>query len=201
MPQLRDLCLAPMLFTLTIWKRCVGKYSLSSPCPLLLNILFNPDIPDSLSYSRRLPWTQAGVFQRCHLVHPVTHIFLSFSDLQSKLQILKSLFYSYLQIKHFLSVRSPDLSLAKPTNFELLCTQGPYESHLISSIYKILYEAIALTDSSHSYISKWVCILQQTISLSDWGRIWESSSKVSRCMLQKETAYKIIMFWNRTPDI
>lgn len=104
-------------------------------CPLMLNVLFNPDIPDSLSYTRMLPWTQAGVFQLYHLAHPVTRVLLSLSDLQSKLQIPKSLFYSYLQIKYFLSVRSPGLSLAKPTSFKLLCTQDPYEHHLITSIY------------------------------------------------------------------
>lgn len=47
MPQLRSVCLAMMLFALLIWKRCSSRYSLSSPCSPFVNILFNPDIPDS----------------------------------------------------------------------------------------------------------------------------------------------------------
>lgn len=87
MPHFRSLCLAPMLFTLSICKRWYEKYSLSSPCPLLLNILFNPDIPDRLSYNCMLPWTHAGVFQLCHLVLLLTHTLLSFAGLQSRYQV------------------------------------------------------------------------------------------------------------------
>lgn len=174
---------------------------LSFPCPPLLNVLYNLDIPDSLSYNRILPWTQAGVFQLRHLVHPVTRTLLTFTDLQSKYQVPKSLFYSYLQIKHFFfSAKCPSLSLDKPTGFELMCVQRPYEPHLISAIYKILHEATPLTESSHSYMSRRSHTLQQSISLSDWDKIWESASKVSRCVAQRETAFKILIFWYRTPD-
>lgn len=89
-------------------------------------MLFNPDIPDSLSYERRLPWIQAGVFQLWHLVNPVTLRFMSFSDLQVKHQVPKKLLYSYLQFKHYFSIKSPSLSLEKPTTFELLCANVPY---------------------------------------------------------------------------
>lgn len=148
MLQLRSICLAPMLFTLSIWKRCSEHYSLSFPCPPLLNVLFNPDIPDSLSYDRMLAWTQAGIFQLRQLVNPVIQHFLSFSDLK-KHQSPKTLFYSYLQFRHFFSSRSPSLSpslsLEKPSDFELLCARGPYEPQLISAIYKIQHEAIPTT--------------------------------------------------------
>lgn len=70
--------------------------SLSSPFPLLLNVLFILDILDSLSYNCMLPWTQAGFFQLCPLVHPLTHEFLPFTDLQSKRQITKNIFYFLL---------------------------------------------------------------------------------------------------------
>lgn len=62
MVHLWGLCLHPMLFTLSIWKKCSQQFSLSFPCPPLLNMLFNPDIPDSLSYTQMYPWTQAGIW-------------------------------------------------------------------------------------------------------------------------------------------
>lgn len=48
---------------------------------------------------------------------------------------------------------------------------------------------------------KWSQILQHDISLLDWESIWVSTSKISRCVSHKETAYKIIMFWYRTPAL
>lgn len=129
MPQLRSLCLAPMLFTLAIWKRCAERFSLSSKC----SPLFNPGIPDGLSYTRMLPWTQAGMFQLRHLVHPATRKLMSFSDLQTKYELPTSLLYSYIQFKHFFHSNSPLLSLEKPTDFETLCANGPYEPKQISS--------------------------------------------------------------------
>lgn len=47
---------------------------------------------------------------------------------------------------------------------------------------------------------KWSHILQRPISLGEWGKIWDSTSKVSRCVAQRETAYKILMSWYMTPD-
>lgn len=63
-------------------------------------------------------------------------------------------------------------------------------------IYKILHDS----ESTHTYLKKWSHILQQPISLEDWGKIWESTSRTSRCVVQKETALKILLFWYRTPD-
>lgn len=54
---------------------------------------------------------------------------------------------------------------------------------------------------THNYMKKWSRILQRPISLLDWGKIWESASKFSRCVVQKETAIKILLFWYRTPDL
>lgn len=107
MPQLRSLCLTSMLFTLSIWKRCLERYSLSSPGLLFLNVLFNPDIPDGLSYVRILPWTQAGIFHLRQLVYPVTRSVLSFVDLQAKHQIPTSLLYFYMHFKIFSSLNLP----------------------------------------------------------------------------------------------
>lgn len=87
-----------------------------------------------------------------------------------------------------------------PTEFELLCSKGPYEPHLILSIYKILHTAPPLIEHSHAYMRKWSRVLQWPISLGDWGKIWGSTSKVSRYVAQKETAYKILMFCYRIPD-
>lgn len=47
----------------SIWKYFSNRFSLSSTCPPLLKVLVKPDIPNNLSYSRLLPWTQAAVFQ------------------------------------------------------------------------------------------------------------------------------------------
>lgn len=163
--QLRSICLGPMLFSLAIWKKCSRQFSLASPCPLLLNVLLNPDIPDSLSYSRMLPWTQAGIFQLWNIVHPLTHTLLPFEELQKKHQIPKQLFYSYLQIRHYFASKSSTLSLDRPTLFELLCAQGPYQTHLITDIYKFLHNATSITDTFHSYMQKWSQLVNRSISL------------------------------------
>lgn len=199
MPQLRSLCLAPMFFTLAIWKRCSDRYSLSSPCSPLINILFNADIPDSLSYDRMLHWVWAGIFQLRQLVNPATRHLLTFIDLQEQHQIPKTLFYSYLQIRHFFTTKSPTLTLDKPIDFKMLCAKGPYEPQLISTIYKILHEATPLKVDSHHYMRRWSQILQYDIFLLAWDCIWESTSKISRCVTHKESTYKILLFWYRTP--
>lgn len=72
-PILKRMCLSPMLFTMSIWCKCALKYTLSSPCPPLSNILFNPVLPDSLSFGCMLPWMQTPLFQLRNLVHPVNH--------------------------------------------------------------------------------------------------------------------------------
>lgn len=198
--QLRKICLNPMLFTLSIWKKCSGKFSLTSHCSPLINITFNPYIPDSLSYEAMLPWTKAGIFQLRHIVHPITRKILTFSELQSKHGITRNLFYSFLQIQHFFSKKLPQLTLSIPTQFELTCSRGPHEPGLISTIYKILQETPPLTEHTHAYMRKWSHILDRPIALQEWREIWEATSKVSRCVTHKETADKVCMFWYRTPD-
>lgn len=110
----------------------------------------------------------------------------------------KNFFYSFLQIKDFFTTRTPQTTLDIPTDFELLCSRGPYESHLFSYIYKILHATPSITEQSHSYMWKWSHILHRLISLDEWRKIWDVTSKVSRCVAQKKTAYKILMFWYRT---
>lgn len=39
------------------------------------------------------------------------------------------------------------------------------------------------------------------MSLPQWGRIWNSTSKISRCVVQRATAFQILLFWYRTPEI
>lgn len=188
MPQLRGLCLAPML------------YSLSSPCSPLINLFFNPDIPDSLSYDQMLHWTGAGSFQLRHLVNPASRHLLTFTDLQKQHQFPKTCLYAYLQFRHFFTSKAPALSLDKPTNFEILCANGPYEPHLISTIYTILHEVKPLKIDSHHYMKRWSQTLQHDITLLDWENIWESTAKISRCVAHKESTYKILLFWYKTPE-
>lgn len=168
--HLRSLCLNPMV-TLSIWKKSLHYFSLSSPCTPLLNVLFNPEISDSLSYSRMYPWSQAGIFQLRNLVHPLTHRLYSFAELQHKFQIPKQLFYTYLQFKHYFSSKSSTITLEKHTPFELLCAQGPNQTHLILSIYQYLHNAHPLHNTSYSYMNKWSQILQRSITLPQWQKI------------------------------
>lgn len=147
-----------------------------------------------------LHWTGAGIFQLRHLVNPATRHLLPFVDLQKQYQIPKTLFYSYLQFRHFFATKSPTLSLDKPSDFEMLCAKGPYEPQLISTIYRILHEANPLKVDSHHYMKKWTPLLQHDISLLDWESIWESTSRISRCVAHKESAYKILLSWYKTPE-
>lgn len=50
-------------------------------------------------------------------------------------------------------------------------------------------------------MQKWSQILQRPIFLPQWQKIWETVSKSSRCIEQRETVYKIIFFWYRTPAV
>lgn len=74
------------------------------------------------------------------------------------------------------------MTLDKPTPFELLCAQGPYQTH-------------------HLYMQRLSLVTQHPIALPQWQKIWEAISKSSRCVEQRETAYKILFFWYRTPEI
>lgn len=169
LPQLRSILLGPMLFTLSIWKRCSERFSLSSLCPPFSSVLFNPEIPDSLSFEWMLPWTQAGVFHLRHLVNPVTCRCTSFFQI-SKWNT-RSLRH-YLQFKHYFSIKSLSLSLEKHTSFELLCVNGPYEPQLILSIYKILHNAVPLTDSTHKYIFLFILTHFLWMGRGTMGGIW-----------------------------
>lgn len=51
--------------------------------------------------------------------------------------IFPNVFYFTCRLSIFYWSLSPSLTLAKPTHFEYICTQGPYQQHLISSLYKI----------------------------------------------------------------
>lgn len=110
------------------------------------------------------------------------------------------MFYSYLHFKHYLATLSPSLTLPKPIAFELICSQGPHQLYLISVIYQLLHEASPLTGDLHTYMRKWSHIVQQPITLSCWDKILSSTSKVSRCVAQRETAFKVLLFWYRTPE-
>lgn len=147
--------IAPLLFTMSIWQRCVQKYSLSSPCPLLSNILFNPVLPDSLSLGRMWPWLQASLFQLLSLLHHLTRRLQTFATLQDKFGIPHNSLYFYIQVKHFFQSMSPFLTIDKPTPFEHICADGPHQLHLVSSIYHILHEATLITEDRHLYMRKW----------------------------------------------
>ena len=55
--------------------------------------------------------------------------------------------------------------------------------------------------NAHLYMRKWSQVLQHDISLLDWERVWRHTSRISRCVAHKESAYKVLMHWYRTPDI
>lgn len=142
-PRQLDLCLASMLFTLKIWRTCSTKFSLSLPRPPLSNVLFNPLIQDSLSTARVEPWALATLFQLHHFVHPVTRRLLAFKDLQAKYLIPKHVFFSYLQIKYYLSVSSPIASTAQIHYFCIyMCSRSTFTTfnilHIKSSMKSLL---------------------------------------------------------------
>lgn len=120
-----------------------------------------------------LPWAQGTLFQLHHLVHALSHGLHTFEDL--KYHISKHMFFSYLKFKH--SSLSTSLPLDRPTKFEYVCTQDPYQLSLICTTYNIFHEAIPLSEVSHSYMSKLAHILQQIIPLTHWKKIWASASK------------------------
>lgn len=138
-----------------------------------------------------LPWTQAVIFQLRNKVLPLTYILLPFDKIQRKHKIPKQLFYSYLQFKHYFASKSSNLALNKPTSFELLCAQDPYQTCLISDIYRSLHDATPLIDKYHSYMQKWSQLIKRPIPLPLWQNI---------CVEQRETTYKIF-FWYRTAEI
>lgn len=170
--------------------------SLPPPC----NILSNPVLPDSLAFGRLLPWLQTPLFQLRNLVHPVSCKFHTFATLQEKFSIPQNLFYFYLQIRHFFHSLSPTLTLDVPTPFEHLCAEGPHQLHLISSIYHILHESTQVLPETHLYMRKWSVLLGRSIPMKLWAKIWVSTFKSSKCVAQRETAVKILMFWYRTPE-
>lgn len=120
--------------------------------------------------------------------------------LQAKSQIICYSHLFYLQITHYLASLSPSLTLTKPTKFKVICSQGPYQTRLISDIYRLLQENLPLSLVPHSYMSKWSLLTQQQISPLQWAKIWTSTSKISRCVAQRETAYKVLFFWYRNYD-
>lgn len=50
-------------------------------------------------------------------------------------------------------------------------------------------------------MQKWAKIILTPLSLPQWQRIWDSISKASRCVEQRETPFKILMFWYRTLEV
>lgn len=94
------------LFTLQVWCAASRWYSLSSPCPPLSNVFFNPLIPNSTSFGHWAPWTQATLLQPRHFVHPISRNIFSFGELQAKHQSI-ILFLSSNLIFFFIPVFLP----------------------------------------------------------------------------------------------
>ncbi|PIO11108.1 hypothetical protein AB205_0076050, partial [Aquarana catesbeiana] len=188
-----------MALTLTIWRNCLKRYPLMSSCSPLVNVLLNPLIPDSMSLGRIFPWINVHLFQLRNLVHPITRKLHSFDALREKFDLPPHFFHFYLQVRHFFHSKSPSLTLDKPTTFEHLCAQGPNQLHLISCIYRILHEPTPITETLHHYMCKWSQLVGRPVTIQMWDRIWSSTFKSSKCVTQRETTIKILMFWYRTP--
>lgn len=142
-----------------------------------------------------------SLFQLQNLVHPITWRLHTFDTLCEKFDIPSHLFHFYLQVRHFFFSKFPTLTLDKPTTFEYLCTQGPHQLHLISSIHRILHESTPLTETTHHYMRRWSHLLSRPVTVQMWDRIWSSIFKSSKCVTQRETSIKILMFWYEIPDI
>lgn len=168
--------------------------------PLMI-VLFNPSISYNLSLRHILPWANASLFQLCNLVHPISCRLHTFDTLRDKLNIPSQLFYFYLHIRHFFHSQSLLLTLEKPTTFEYLCAQDPHQLHLVSSIHRILHESTPLTEFTHLYMRRWAQLLGKPISSQLWDRIWSSTFKSSKCVLQRETSIKVLMLLYKTPEV
>lgn len=171
-----------MNFTLAIWRKCLKNFPLISPCPPLMNILFNPSIPNSLSLGRVFPWINASLFQLRNLVHPISRRLHTFDTLREKFEIPAHLFHFYLQVRHLFHSHSPLLTLDKPITFEYLCAQGPQQLHIISSIHHILHESTPLTETTRLYMRRWTQLIGRPIPLQLWDRMWSSIFKSSKCV-------------------
>lgn len=140
--------------------------------PPLMNVLFNPSIPDSLSLGPVLPWVNPSLFQLRNLVHPSSCRFHTFYTFCEKFDIPPHLFHFYLQIRHFFHSQSPSLTLNKPTPFEYLCAQGPHQPNLVCSIHHILHESFPLTEVTHLYMRRRAQLLGRPIISQLWDLVF-----------------------------
>lgn len=75
-----------------------------------------------------------------------------------------------------------------------------FASNIIYTVYHILHESTEISAETHLYMRKWSLLLERPIPLRIWANIWSSTFKSSKCVAQRETAVKILMFWYKTPD-
>lgn len=197
-----DIPSASLLYTMNlvrnIWRQLKHTYSLQSEASLLTAFLYNPKLPDSLTYQMISPWLQRNLFHHGHIVNPVTRVLLSFADLREKHDLPRSAFFGYLQTRHYALTFTSNLQFSKLSPFECLVLSGPSQKGLTSDIYKLLNSHNMDSQGKHGYMLNWEKALGEEISPEQWQSIW--SAKSSICILYKENTYKVLFSWYMTPS-
>lgn len=183
-----------------LWNKLSNVHELSSEKSVLTSFIYNPKIPDSLTRQMSHPWSSRNLFHYGHIVDPRTRRLLSYSDLQTKYDLPRQAFYSYLQIRHYALSIASDLQFSPPTPFENLIMGGTAQKGLISDIYKIINAYPLETKGKHAYMVRWEKALEEELPMEQWQTIWTQAAKSSLCTLYKENTYKILLYWYMTPD-
>ncbi|XP_068107367.1 alpha-protein kinase 2 isoform X1 [Hyperolius riggenbachi] len=200
LPDTVNPLLRTMHFTKNIWHYCSSKFPLTTNPSSLVNVIFNPLIPNSSSSLVVKGWSDGNIFQLRHLLDPISKTFVSADQLSQRVNLTPALRFNFHQIKHYAKSLGNSDFTSSPTPFESLCNNGPTQTHLISSIYKILCAFPADTLPSHRYMEYWSRALSMDITAPMWSKIWQSIAKSTQCSIHKENHYKILLLWYRTPD-
>lgn len=132
--------------------------------PLTGNPDFPPGLPDS---NRHLANTEHKMRAR-HFFHNDSVI--SFSDLPSRLPDSTIPFFTFLQITHFLNSTHPVSQWYRDLNpFEALCSNDSPQSHLISTVYSLLFDE---SDHKSNMVNrKWEMELNLDLPKEEWENI------------------------------
>uniref|UniRef100_A0A8C5Q5Y4 Reverse transcriptase domain-containing protein n=1 Tax=Leptobrachium leishanense TaxID=445787 RepID=A0A8C5Q5Y4_9ANUR len=184
--------------TYGIWRRIAIKFNLTSfPSPMT-PVIHNEDyLPGLDPHSvRRLILTPTP---------RILHFFdasarRSLTDIMQDRHVSFLHSFHYAQIRHYFDGIPQQHQLGRPLwTFERIChSTGPL-SHGLSLLYTLLRDATPAIPPP--YMGKWESVLNITLSDDQWSKICELTHHCSTSSKLQETAYKVLSFWYRTPDI
>ncbi|KAM5127514.1 uncharacterized protein ACMZJ9_020549 [Mantella aurantiaca] len=127
-------------------------------------------------------------------------LFKDHASLNSNTEMPPIPWWTYLQIRHFLSDKSSMTSYARDlTEFEKLLLSKSPKRHLISQIYKLL--SIAQDKIPDPGWETWGKEIPRLETPGNWEYISLMNHKGSRNVSIQETGYKIQSRWYRTPVV